>query len=397
MMTPQTEFKWDKMPGDWTVEKNGRVSLPSSVLKALLRIIGLGPKEDEPHLAGFLHAVSKARAIGSTPKERDHYSGVLKAWGSEWVNKPVEKAALLESSGQLGGYTVPRQMSLVLLKTLAEKSILYQRCLRVEMTSREIELPTVDTSNTGTAGTSPFFGGMAFQWGVVQGAALPETEPKFALDRLVSWSLEGYLKLSNQFLADAGPEAETLLVEIMARAAAWQAEYAFLRGTGADGLMPLGMLNANACINVTRTIAAQVAAEDIANMAAALMPECWRNAIWVCNPTCLEDIVSVSGFQLNQGIITSDGSIGILANRPLYPTEKLPTIGNLGDLMLVDPSMYVLGIRQEVVVDADPHSAFQNNQTFFRVWLRIGGQPWLNSPVTLADGTTSASSIIALK
>lgn len=160
---------------------------------------------------------------------------------------------------------------------------------------------------------------------------------------------------------------------------------------------PLGMLNSPACVQIPRAAGNQIAASDIASMAAAMIPEGWQNGIWACSPSALAQICKLATYQVSQGGVGGEGgAAGYLISRPLFVTEKLPTLGTFGDLMFFDPSMYVVGNRQEVVVDASPHYLFANNRTAFRVWLRIAGQPWLPAPVTLADGST-ASSIVALR
>lgn len=358
--------------------------------KALSRSNGAATvNHGPPHLPGFLRAVAKARSRNL--RDATHAAELLKAWGSEHVTK----AAMNEASGPQGGYLVPPQLSLKLLRALAEKSFIYPRATKVEMTSRTIDCPTVNSSSTATAGTSPFFGGMAFSW-TPEANSLTQTEPLFGTTKLTAWDLVGYSKVSNQFLSDAGPEAEDFLVDIFARAAAWQAEYAFLRGNGAGSLMPLGMLNAKARIFVDRGAGNQITATDIAAMEAKLMPEAWQGAIWACSPSARAQLAKMSTWQLNAGFVREGGAVGWLDNLPLYMTDKLPALGTAGDLMLFDPSLYVIGVRQEVVVDASPHVLFQTNQTMFRVWIRCDGTPWIDSTVTLADGQT-ASSIVALK
>ncbi len=339
--------------------------------------------------SGFFKHVAKFR--GPNVLESQHAAQVLKGYGSRYV----EKTAMSSTSGTLGGYTVPPQLSTALLKSLAEKSFIYPRALVVDMSSATLRLPKVKT-DSAVAGQSPFQGGVVFTWGQSQGALITETEPSFSQDNMVAWDLVGYSAMSNQELADMGPETEGLLVELLARGASVQAEYAFLQGTGTDGLMPNGMLNSPACLNVTRNTASHIKIQDVSGMAKKMIPEGWKHAVWACTPSALDDIIQLTQFQITQGGDADSGTAGYLVTRPLFVTEKLPTLGTLGDLMFFDPSMYVIGNRQEVVVDADPHTLFANNQTLFKVWLRIGGMPWLNAPVTLADGST-ASSIVALK
>lgn len=341
---------------------------------------------------GFLKAVAATRS--ESLATRSYGRELLeKSYGSSYVTK----TAMEEMSGPLGGWLAPVELSTVLLRSLAEKGFIYPRALVTGMNSKVMLLPTINTQQTAVLGESPFQGGMAFTWAAAEGTQLSEDEPTFGNLTLVAQDLTGDIAVSNQMLSDAGPETENLLVQLFARGASWQAEYGFLRGQGTDASQPLGMLPSPTCVQVARAVASQVAASDIASMAAAMIPEGWRNAVWACSPSVLAQIVKLTTFQVSQGGVGGEGgAAGYLVARPLFITEKLPVLGTTGDLMFFDPSMYAIGNRQEVVVDASPHVRFANNQTVFRVWLRIAGQPWLPRPVTLADGST-ASSIVALK
>ncbi len=351
--------------------------------------------------ASFLSAVAKARDP-SNPRRQWWHEHLEKSLGAKYAIEGkdgdpmyVSKAAMDEGSGATGGYLVPPALSLALLKSLAEKGFIFPRALKVGMGTRTLKCPAVDLSSTATAGVSPFFGGMTFTWGPP--TVVPETEPKFREVDLTAWDLLGFAVMSNQFLADAGPEAEQFLVEIIARAAAWQAEYAFLRGLGTPNSMPLGIVNPQTSIFVARNSATDVKAVDIATMAENLYPGGWCNAVWACNPTVLTKLAQLTQFVLNGWHYHEGGAAGFLMTRPLFVTEKLPALGTAGDLVLFDPSAYVIGMRQEVLVDASPHSRFANNQTDFRTWLRLDGKPWFNAPATLADGTTTVSMGVVLQ
>jgi HK97 family phage major capsid protein len=79
-----------------------------------------------------------------------------------------------------------------------------------------------------------------------------------------------------------------------------------------------------------------------------------------------------------------------ILGRPLYLSEHLPALGNAGDICLLDPLLYVLGDRKQIVVDASPHIRFQYDETAFRAQARFDGQPALSSTMTMANGGTVA-------
>jgi HK97 family phage major capsid protein len=328
------------------------------------------------------------RYMASQVLEKDFGSGY------EYAGGYVEKTALGEGSGQTGGYLIPQDLTLELMRVVSEESFIYPRALVIPMTTLQVLAPTVDVTTVQSAGTSPFFGGLLFKWGSSQAPA--ETEPAFRQLQLTAWDLLGYCTVSNQWLWDVGPGGEDYLLQMFGRAAAWYAEYAFLQGTGTVNQMPLGILKAPGTVSLTRQTSNQITQVDVAGMAAQLIPYSWNNAVWACSPSALAQLFKITGIQMNMDALGQPGLAGYLLSRPLYVTDKLPPLGTKGDLVLFDPSLYVVGVRQEVLVDVSPQVAFKTNQTDFRVWLRLDGKPQVNSGVTLADGSTVAGAYVAL-
>lgn len=302
-------------------------------------------------------------------------------------------------SGAAGGYLTPTEFTLELLKPLAERSLIYKNAHVIKMNSGTARGPMLMATASHAAGITPFFSGLTFGWGPGATFATAETEPVFAEQVLNAHDLTGYGVISNQMLDDAGPEGDARLIDIIGQAAAWYAEYAFFNGLGAGSSMPLGMLNAPCAYNVNRAGAGTVALADTANMIGHLLPMSWESSFWVCSPSTLSKVVQISGYQASTGSrIDGNDCSGYLQNRELYVSEKLPALGTRGDLILIDPSLYVIGDRLQVVVDVcrDEPTQFTKNRSMYRVWLRLDGKPMLNGTVTLADAATVASSVVVL-
>lgn len=340
------------------------------------------------YFSDFVHTVHKASSRNSYVSGEAHDQ--LKEWGSRYVSK----AAMGETSGTIGGYTVPIEFSTKLLKSIAEHSFIYPRATVVPMGAERTLCPTINVETAQAAGIPSFFGGMTLRWGFSQ--APSETEPTFRQVELNAWDLLGYSNISNQMLGDIGEEGNDALLDIFGKAGAWFAEYAFLRGTGSAQLMPMGIVNCNGKKSVARAGSNAIAIADIANMAAEMLPYSWANAIWACSPACLGQIMKLSNYIVNIGE-ESPGLAGILLGRPLYVTDKLPNLGTAGDLVFFDPSLYIIGQRTEVVIDVSDQQLFQTNQTQFRTWLRLDGVPQVSSPITMAgDGSTTVSPYVIL-
>lgn len=317
----------------------------------------------------------------------------------------VAKAAnQIESSGIVGGYTVPPDFSLAIATTYEEESFWYQRAFTTPMLSLETTLPVPNAITAQTAGTAPWFGGMVFGWGLTAGA-VQQTNPTLAQVRLTAKSLIGTVVMSNDLAADMGPGGDEFLFTIFAKGAAYYEELAFLQGTGtiagttSPQAQPLGVINSPGTVQVTRKTGNQINQQDISNIAAALAPKAWTKAIWVCSPTALGQISGITGYVPNQqnGFDTDMVSAaGSLLGRPLFVTDKVPALGTKGDLGLYDPSQYVIGDRAELVVQASTDNKFATNQTVYRIWRRLDGTPIYGSPITLTDGTTKVSAHVCL-
>lgn len=313
----------------------------------------------------------------------------------------VEKSSLGETSGASGGYIVPVEYSTKLLIPLVERSLIYPRALVIPMAATEIRAPMLNATSSQASGTAPFFGGLLFKWGMDGSMTITnnQSEPTFREQTLRAWDLTGYGVMSNQWLDDSGPDGDARLIDLLGKAAAWYAEYAFFNGLGTSASMPLGILNAPCRYEVTRAGAGAISHVDIANMASRLLPMSWASAIWVCSPPALAKIEQVTGYTPNMARNGEfDSCCGYLSNHPLYVSDKLPALGSTGDLVLIDPSLYVIGDRAEVIVDISKEvpNYFQKNQAVYRVWLRLDGKPVLNGKVTLPQSSQEVSSIVVL-
>jgi HK97 family phage major capsid protein len=341
-------------------------------------------------------------ASKSSPANRDRKKQIIhERFYDKESRAVVEKTAMDVSSGAVGGYLVPPGYSDVLFEALVEYSIIRDRAIVIPIETQSTYFPKPNAEQaTAKSGVSPFFGNIQFTWGEGGHVTIPENiEPAIDQLNLRANDLIGQCVVSNQFMSDIGDAGEEVLIKLFGRAAAWYEEYAFFQGIGAGNFSPLGMLNSPACQNnlIQRAGAGAVVQSDIANMVTAMIPMGWSTAIWVCSPTTLQKIIQISGYISNQSAaMNENGCAGSLVGRPLFVTEKLPAVGSIGDLMFIDPSCYVIGDRQDTIIDVSPHPLFNIAQSVIRVWRRLDGKPLLSNYVTLADGTTKASPFVAL-
>ncbi len=80
---------------------------------------------------------------------------------------------------------------------------------------------------------------------------------------------------------------------------------------------------------------------------------------------------------------------GLLMGRPVIPHQVCESIGDLGDVMFVDPQQYLTLTRtgggrdaNGVKSDVSMHLWFDQDLLAYKTTIRIGGQPWwsVNTP-----------------
>jgi len=360
-----------------------------------------GPGGDgDPHGRSFGDWLVQVAVLGSSktgPRAKaDAQDRLDKVYGSSFA--PWQKAAMGESSGTTGGYIVPPEFNQQLLAIAAEDNTFRQYGFVQPMASATMQFPFLDATTVQTAGNSPFFGGVIASW-TAEAQTRSETEPIFKMMELKAQELSGYSVSSNILLQDAAFGLEKFLMTLFGKAVAWFEEYAFLQGSGVG--KPLGILNATATKAVTRNTAGHFNFPDVSAMLAALLPASYPRARWYISPTVVTDLMQLKDganraifISIDQGAVKPP--IWKLLNLPVTVTEKVPPLGTKGDVMLIDPSLYVIGDRMMLEIAASEHVNFLKNQMTWRFVQRVDGRPWLDNVLTLQDGTTQVSPFIVL-
>jgi HK97 family phage major capsid protein len=312
---------------------------------------------------------------------------------------PWQKAALGESSGVTGGYTVPPDFYTQLLAIAAEDNFFRQRAFVQPMGSATLQFPYLDITTIQAAGVSPFFGAVQAYW-TAEAQTRTETEPQFKMMELKANELSGYSVSSNVLLQDAAFGLEKFLYTLFGKAVAWYEQFAFLQGNGVG--KPLGVLNAPATLVVNRNTGNTVKYVDVATLFSKLLPASVSRAVWTITPTVIPQLLQLQDganraifISIDQGAVKPP--IWKLLGLPVQITEMMPALGTKGDVALIDCSNYVIGDRMALEIAASEHVNFLKNQMTWRFVQRVDGQPWMDKPVTLQDGTTQVSPFVVLQ
>jgi HK97 family phage major capsid protein len=85
-----------------------------------------------------------------------------------------------------------------------------------------------------------------------------------------------------------------------------------------------------------------------------------------------------------------------ILGRPVIFSEKVPPLGDAGDINFVDLGFYLIGDRQVMSAMSSPHFKFQNDQTAYRIIERVDGRPWLQSAITPKNGGATLSPFVKI-
>ena len=85
-----------------------------------------------------------------------------------------------------------------------------------------------------------------------------------------------------------------------------------------------------------------------------------------------------------------------LFGRPVIEIEQADTVGDQGDIMLLDLSQYLMIDKGGLEAAQSIHVRFIYGENTFRFTLRTDGQPIWNSPLTLYNSSTTVAPFVLL-
>jgi len=294
-----------------------------------------------------------------------------------------------------GGFLAPDGWGFDLLDFFVEQSPILSRCWVVPMKEGSLKLPAPDDRDH-----SGSIAGLAGVW-LGEAATMSYDTVICRQIELTANKLGILTKMSREFAQDAG-QSEWFVRNVMSKAARFYLDNSLVNGTGAG--QPLGLLNAPGKITVDKE-AGQVAQtlnyQNVVKMYEALTPEA-EGAFWLCSPSVKDQLFALNAAVGAGGVqfwpaLNQAQPINELLGMPIFYSEHCQLLGTEGDVFLINPRGYVIGMRQELIIDASPHVLFTTDETALRLIIRIDAQPVQSTYLTLKDGTTTVSDIVTLQ
>jgi len=141
-------------------------------------------------------------------------------------------------------------------------------------------------------------------------------------------------------------------------------------------------------------------------MLARLPVQSRRDAVWLIHPDAEVQLPLMTIG--NQPVYLPPGGLrdnpfGVLLGRPVIPHQVCETVGDLGDIMLVDLSQYLTATKtgggrdaNGLKVDTSMHLWFDQDLLAFKFTLRVAGQPWWSQALAQRDGNNTQSPFVTL-
>jgi len=291
--------------------------------------------------------------------------------------------AQTSASGADGGYLVPDEFYNEMVQIAMQNSAVVAGVSRMNVSSPAGTYPSLDMFTAPTAGV----GDTALASGITtanraEGGSYTETDASFDQVTLnTNDAVSGLVKASRKMIQSV-PALESLLRNLISVAYQAKLEYFILRGSG--NAQPLGILNADALINVTPATNSTFKIDDVAAMTARLKTLQGRVA-WIMHPSMYTDLmkleVGTGGAVWLQNI--AGGQPQTLSGYPIYFSEHLPQADNSGCVVLADLGAYALFEYGGLYVDYSEHRFFDTGQDAWRFGQELDGKPWLQNVITL--------------
>lgn len=325
---------------------------------------------------------------------------------NEGVKKLVNAATTYgqEGVGVDGGFLVPPEFASEIWKKVEAEENLMNRCSMLTPEGNSMTIPKDETTPWGSSGLQAYWDG--------EGATLTQTKGVFESSTLRLHKLTALAPVTDEMLEDArGFESwiKAKVPGIMAH----KINTAIVSGNGVG--MPLGILASPSLVSVAKETsqpADTVWFQNINKMWSRMYAPWRRNAVWIINQdiepqllsmafqpagasSMLPSATSTPAYLPQNGL--SGSPYATLLGRPVVPVQAAKTVGDQGDIMLVDFNQYwILKKAAGLRTDTSIHLYFDQAITAFRFIFRINGQPAWSAAITPQNSSNTQSWAVAL-
>jgi HK97 family phage major capsid protein len=294
-----------------------------------------------------------------------------------------------------GGYLLQPSISTEIIAPMRTSGAFtpYVRKLPVSANSNSGWLNGVD--ETSRVAGSRWGGVLGYR--VAEAATLTASKPKF---RRINWELKKYAVLmygSDELLADS-TQFEAVARQSAGEELNFMINDDIMNGIGVGGAQ--GILKSPALIYVARDTASKVLHVDLVTMWQRLHPQFRANAKWFINSEVEAqfDQLYFTGTTsvLSPYVTYTPEGVMRIKGKDVVVTEFNPALNSAGDVVLADPTQYLMWEKSGVDAASSIHVSFLTDETAFRFIYLADGQGAYSSALTPYKGTTTQSPFVTL-
>lgn len=314
----------------------------------------------------------------------------------------AKQTGLNEGLGAEGGFLVGTDRGGSLMQRVYNVGNLLQRVDMTGISANSNGMSFYGVNETSRANGSRR-GGIRAYW-AAEGGAKTASQPAFRELELKLHKCVGLVYATDELLQDANA-LESWIMQNLPEELRFVVEDAILNGTGVG--MPQGIRASGALVTQAAEAgqgADTVVSQNIMNMWSRLWAPSRRNAVWLINQD-----VEPQLYQLNLGVGTggvalyqppgglSQAPYSTIMGRPVLASEYAQTVGDEGDIMLLDFSEYQMIEKGGMQSSSSIHVRFVYDETVFRFVYRVDGISKWNSALTPFNSTITQSPFITLE
>lgn len=212
--------------------------------------------------------------------------------------------------------------------------------------------------------------------------------------------LYAFVTATDQLLNDA-PRLANRLTRKAGLAIRWKSNAGIVEGSGVG--QPKGYMKGGSLVSVakeTSQVADTIVAANVAKMYSRIIGA--ASAVWYINQDALPQLMTMTlGNQPvwtppQSGFINAPG--GLLLGRPVRFSEHCETVGDKGDIQLVNlrGGYYTITSEGGIQFASSMHLYFDYGLQAFRWTFRMNGQPLLSAAISPAKGAATRSHFVVL-
>jgi HK97 family phage major capsid protein len=292
-----------------------------------------------------------------------------------------------ESVPSQGGFLVDTDLAGTLLKAAYDTSAVANKCRKIQIgaNSNGMKMKTIDETSRASGSR---WGGVQVYW-EAEADSTTSKLPKFGRFELSLNKIMGVCYTTDEMLQDAA-QLGSIVTQAFSEEIGFKLSDGVIRGTGAGQM--LGVLESDALLSITKDVgqtADTVSSTNILGMWKACMGR--GNGYWFYNQE-LEDQLQLLTFPIGTGGVMANlfnAERGTILGRPALAVEQASGPGDVGDIILMDPSQYIIIDKNGLQAAESIHVAFLTDQSVFRFTYRCNGAPTLKSKITPYKRTSS--------